>query len=62
MGKFGTDTKLWIDDPSSIPGSGKHFSLTTRVQTCSMAHPASYPIMCQGSFTGEKRQESEAYR
>jgi hypothetical protein len=42
---------LWLDDRGSIPGRSKIF-LLHRVQTCSGAHPASYPRGTEGSFLG----------
>jgi hypothetical protein len=45
---------LWI-----LAGAGK-FSLRHRVQTCSGAHPASYPLYIMGSFSVGKAAGLEA--
>jgi hypothetical protein len=43
-----------LDGQSSIPGSGKSFSLLHSVQTSSGIHPASYPIGTGDSFSEVK--------
>jgi hypothetical protein len=52
-----------LDDRGSrvrFPAEDGNFSLHHRVQTSSVAHPASYPMDTRGSFPGIKRLEHEA--
>jgi len=52
-----------LDDPSSrvqFPARAGNFSLHHRVQTGSVAHPASYPMDTRGSFLVVKRPGSES--
>jgi hypothetical protein len=46
-----------LDDRGSrvrLPAGSGNFSLRHRVQNCSRAHPASYPVGTTGSFPGGK--------
>jgi hypothetical protein len=48
-------TGYGLDDRDSIPGTtGIFLYLYHRVQTVSEAHPASYPMGTEGSYTGSK--------
>jgi len=48
-----------VDDRDSIHsrGSDKIFSLRHRIQTGPGAHPASYPMVTDGSYLGDKAAE-----
>jgi hypothetical protein len=43
-----------LDDRGSIPSKGKDSSLFHSAQTSSGAHPASYPMVTEGSISGGK--------
>jgi len=45
----------WLDDRSSVPGSGRDFSLCHHIYTDSWAYAAAYPVGTRGSFPGVKR-------
>jgi hypothetical protein len=52
-----TTLSYGLDDRGSrvrFPTEAGNFSLHHRVQTCSGAHPASYPMGTGGSYTGDK--------
>jgi hypothetical protein len=49
-----------LGDRGSIPRRGTYFSLLHNVQTGSGAHPASYSMGTEVSFSGVKRPEHEA--
>jgi hypothetical protein len=51
---FISQYSIWMQNgrPESIPGWGKSFSSSLCVQTTSEAHPASYPMVTEGSFVG----------
>jgi hypothetical protein len=53
MSKAALRSQYGLDDPGSIPGRGKGFSLLHSVQTGFGAHLASYP-MCTGALPGVK--------
>jgi hypothetical protein len=66
LGDLGIDGRIilkWILNMVGLDGRGSgarfsagagNFSLNHRVQTCSGAHPASYPMGTRGSFPGGK--------
>jgi len=49
-----------MDDRSSMPGSGRNFSIFHRAQTRSGSLAASYPMGTGGSSLSVKRPEREA--
>jgi hypothetical protein len=55
-------TGYGLNGRSSIPGRVKSFSLIHRAHAGPWAHPASYPMGTEGSFSGVKLQEREGGR